>query len=279
MTTLEQEQTREAWETIAAGYDEHVTPAHLWLGNEAVTRAGVGPGQRFLDVAAGSGALSIPAARLGASVLATDISPRMLTRLAVRVAGEGLTEVETRVMDGHELDFVDDTFDVAGSQFGVMLFPDLPRALREMARVTRPGGRVLLVVYGPPTQIEFLGFFMGAIQAVVPGFEGLPLDPPPLPFQVAEVEKLRAALEAAGLLDVRVETITETLTFGSGGEMWDWLVNSNPMAGMLVGGLSDEQRARVREVLDAMLRERAAGGSAAVLTNPIHIGIGAATSG
>ena len=160
-----------------------------------------------------------------------------------------------------------------------MLFPDLPRALREMARVTRPGGHVLLVVYGPPTRIEFLGFFMGAIQAVVPGFEGLPLDPPPLPFQVAEVEKQRAAMEAAGLQDVQVEEITETLSFGTGQEMWDWLVNSNPIAGMLIGDLSEEQRARVREELDGMLRERAAGGSAAVLTNPIHIGIGTASAG
>ena len=166
-----------------------MTPTHFWIGNEAATRAGLGPGQRFLDVAAGSGALSIPAARLGASVVATDISRTMLERLAARAADEGLTGIETRVMDGHELDFADDTFDVVGSQFGVMLFPDLPRGLREMARVTKPGGRVLLVVYGPPTRIDFIAFFLGAIQAVVPGFEGLPSDPPPLPFQIAEVEK------------------------------------------------------------------------------------------
>ena len=60
-----------------------------------------------------------------------------------------------------------------------------------MKRVTRPGGRVFLVVYGPPTQFEFLGFFMAAIQAAVPGFTGLPLDPPPLPFQVADPALLR----------------------------------------------------------------------------------------
>jgi ubiquinone/menaquinone biosynthesis C-methylase UbiE len=279
MTTLEHQQTREAWETIAAGYDEHVTPTHLWLGNAAVTRAGVRPGQRFLDVAAGSGALSIPAARLGASVVATDLSPTMLERLSARASGEGLTDVETRVMDGHQLDFDDDIFDLAGSQFGVMLFPDLPRALREMARVTRPGGRVLLVVYGPPTRIEFLGFFLGAIQAVVPGFEGLPLDPPPLPFQVAEVEKLRSVLQEAGLEEVNVETITETLRFGSGPEMWDWLVNSNPIARLLIGDLSEEQRGRVRRELDGMLRERAGASGVAVLTNPIHIGIGTASTG
>jgi ubiquinone/menaquinone biosynthesis C-methylase UbiE len=273
MTTLGQEQTQEAWEGIAAGYDEFVTPTHVWLGGEAVARVGVGPGERFLDVAAGSGALSIPAARTGASVVATDISPTMLERLAARAADEGL-DVETQVMDGHELELRDDTFDVTASQFGVMLLPDLPLAVREMARVTRPGGRVLLVVLGSPTQVEFLTFFLGAIQAVVPGFEGLPADPPPLPFQVAEVEKQRAALEAAGLRDVRIEELTETLWFGTGREMWSWLVNSNPIAGLLIHELSEKQRARVREELDGMLRRRAGESRKAALTSPIHIGIG-----
>jgi ubiquinone/menaquinone biosynthesis C-methylase UbiE len=281
MTALEQEQAqaREAWEGIAAGYDDFVTSTHLWVGNEAAVRAGLGPGQRFLDVAAGSGALSIPAARLGASVVATDISPTMLERLAARAAAEGLADVETQVMDGHELRFADDSFDVAGSQFGVMLLPDLPRAMRELARVTRPGGRVLFVVLGPPTQIEFITFFLGAIQAVVPGFEGLPSDPPPLPFQVAEVEQQRAALEAAGLRDVQIEEVTERLPFDSGQEMWSWLVNSNPVAGHLIEDLSEEQRAQVRRELDGMLRRRAGGSETAVLTNAIHIGIGTVPGG
>jgi ubiquinone/menaquinone biosynthesis C-methylase UbiE len=272
MTTMEQ--TRDAWDSIATGYDRFVTPTHIGLGDEAVRRAGVGAGKRFLDVAAGSGALSIPAARLGAQVVAIDISPTMVERLAARAAEEGLADVEAQVMDGHALDFEDDTFDVSGSQFGVMLFPDLPRAVGEMARVTKPGGRVLLVVFGPPAQVEFLGFFIGAIQAVVPGFTGLPLDPPPLPFQVADPEKLRQALANAGLKDVSVETTTETLEFESGEQMWDWVVNSNPIGAMLVADLTAEQGAQVRGRLDAMLRERSGGSEPAVLTNVIHIGIG-----
>ena len=140
MTTHELAQTQQAWEAIAQGYDEFVTPTHLSLGGEALARAGVAPGARFLDVAAGSGALSLPAARLGARVTATDITPAMLERLGERARQEGL-DVETRVMDGHALELEDDSFDAAGSQYGVMLFPDLPRALREMKRVTRPGGR------------------------------------------------------------------------------------------------------------------------------------------
>ena len=67
--------------------------------------------------------MSLPAARLGARVLATDWSPAMIERLAARVREEGLCDVETRVMDAHALDIADDTFDVTGSQFGVMLVP------------------------------------------------------------------------------------------------------------------------------------------------------------
>src|SRR5919205_3045404 len=155
MTTAHKEATdtpeeiRGAWDTIAAGYDEFVTPTHMWLANEGLRRADLRSGMRFLDVAAGSGALSIPAARLGAQVLATDMSPVMLEHLDARARKEGLS-IETRIMDSHALELKDNTFDVAGSQFGVMLFPDMPRGIREMARVSKPGGRVLMNVYGDP---------------------------------------------------------------------------------------------------------------------------------
>ena len=89
---------------------------------------------------------SIPAARLGARVLATDLSPAMLERLERRARDEGLS-IETRVMDGHALELDDDSFDIAGSQFGVMLFPDMPKGIaragaRHQARRPRADERV-----------------------------------------------------------------------------------------------------------------------------------------
>ena len=134
--------------------------------------SGSGPGERFLDVAAGTGGLSLPAARLGAEVLATDWSPAMIERFEARVREEGLTNADGRVMDCHALDLPDDSFDVTGSQFGVMLVPDQPRALREMVRVTKPGGRVLVIAYGLPAELEFLRFFISALKAVAPGVPG-----------------------------------------------------------------------------------------------------------
>jgi ubiquinone/menaquinone biosynthesis C-methylase UbiE len=275
MITYEVEETRAAWNEISAGYDKFVTPTHMWLANEGLRRAGLQAGMYFLDVAAGSGALSIPAARQGAQVLSTDIAPGMLERLQMRARQEGLN-LETRVMDGHALELEDNTFDVSGSQFGVMLFPDMPRGISELARVIKPGGRVLMNVYGNPEQIEFLGFFVHAIQSVVPSFTGPPTDQVDLPFQLANPEKLHQELANAGLKEIRVETITERLEFHSAQQMWNWLTNSNPIAGMILAGLNltIEQTGEVHQALEEMLRARAGGNGSAILTNPIHIGVG-----
>ena len=264
----------EAWDAIAEGYDRYVAPQEADLAGEALGLAGLGAGQRFLDVAAGTGGLSLPAARRGAQVLATDWSPAMIERFERRVRAEGLHGAEGRVMDCHALDIPDDSFDITASQFGVMLVPDQPRALREMVRVTKPGGRVMLIAYSEPAELEFLQFFVAAMKAVAPAFPGLPDDPPPLEFQVADPEVLRARLIEAGLDDVCVVRTAERPAFASGHEMWDWLYNGNPIAGMVVGDLSDEQQATLRRVLDGMLRERIGSNGRAVITNPVHIGIG-----
>lgn len=265
----------EAWDAIAAGYDEFVAPGEAPCALAGLVLAGLQPGDRFLDVAAGTGGLSLPAARIGARVLATDWSPAMVERFTARVRDEGLRDAEARVMDAHALDVPDGTFDVTGSQFGVMLVPDQPTALREMVRVTRPGGRVLVIAYGSPTEFEALQFFISALLAVVPDFEGLPDDPPPLEFQVADPDVLRRRLTDAGLTEVTVDTThRERIECRSGRELWNWMLSSNPIAGMIVEDLTTDQQVTVQQVLDGMLRERADGTHPAVLFAPLNIGVG-----
>lgn len=266
---------KEAWDAIAADYDRFVTPGNSELAIHALELANLKPGDRFLDVAAGSGALSIPAAKLGARIVATDWSPRMIEKFRKNVDALELPNAEGRVMDCHTLDFPDDSFDVAGSQFGVMLVPDQASALREMVRVTRPGGRVVLIGFGCPTKFEALQFFIGAIKSVVPGFPGLPNDPPPLEFQVSNPAVLKQRLSDAGLRDVVIDTDRkETLEFKSGQDLWNWCLGSNPIPGMLVSGLDDKQKKKVRKKLDEMIAERAGNSKTAILAADINIGIG-----
>lgn len=282
MTNIEQETKHEsehtapaeAWDAIAALYDEHVTPGESDLATAGLRLAGLKAGDTFLDVAAGTGGLSLPAARLGAKVLATDWAPKMVERFNARASAEGL-DAQARVMDCHALDIADDTYDVTGSQFGVMLVPDQAQALRGMVRVTKPGGSILVIAYGDPAEFEALHFFIGAVQAVVPEFEGPAEDEPMLEFQVADPDVLRQRLTEAGLSDVTVDTSNqERVELRNGQQLWDWCLGGNPIPGMLVADLTNEQRADVIEVLDGMVRERAAARGPAVLTAPLNIGVG-----
>ena len=264
----------EAWDAIAARYDEHVAPGESELATAGLRLAGLQAGDTFLDVAAGPGGLSLPAARLGAKVLATDWSPKMIEHFTARAAAEGL-DAEGRVMDCHALELADDTYDITGSQFGVMLVPDQPQALREMVRVTRLGGRVLLVAYGDPGEFEALHFFISAVQAVVPEFEGPAEDEPMLEFQVADPDVLRQRLIDAGLTAVTVDTNhQERITVRTGQQLWDWCLGGNPIPGMLVADLTDAQRADIIQVLDGMVRERSGDNGPAVLSAPLNIGVG-----
>jgi hypothetical protein len=151
----------------------------------------------------------------------------------------------------------------------------MPAGLREMARVTKAGGRVLMHVLGHPQEVEFFDFFVKAIQSVVPTFAP-PMDPPPLPFQLRNPEKFRQEMVKAGLKDVSVETVIETLSFESGTQFWQWLVNSNPVAGRILGelNLTEHQIDSIQESLNFMIRKRAGGNNLAVLTNQIHRGLG-----
>jgi ubiquinone/menaquinone biosynthesis C-methylase UbiE len=267
MTTPEQ--MRDAWDRFAAGYDEAVTPFSMRIAEDALQRVNIRPAMRFLDVAAGGGALSIPAARLGAQVLATDFSAAMVGRLNARARDEGLSNLESRVMDGHNLELEDNTFDISGSQFGIMLFPDRPRALQELARVTRPGGRALMVAFGAPTKVEAFALFFAAVQAAIPGFTP-PRDSPL--FSLQDPEQLRREMAAAGLKDIRVDTANHGMEVESAIHLWRMLTSAAPPIGALVANLSEEQKAGVRKALETIFSQRSRGGPVC-LNMQVHIAI------
>jgi SAM-dependent methyltransferase len=118
------------------------------LGPVLVTAAGVGPGQRVLDVAAGTGNVAVPAALTGADVVASDLTPELLDagRAAAERAG---TQLSWEEADAEALPYADASFDAVLSCVGVMFAPHHQQAADELVRVCRPGGTVGLISWTP----------------------------------------------------------------------------------------------------------------------------------
>src|SRR6516165_7182483 len=133
---------------FAAVYEANAHRITGPVSNTALDIVDVGPSTRILDIAAGAGALSGPAAERGAAVLATDIAPGMVRRLLERL--RPFHRCEAREMDGEALAVPDANFDAAFSIFGVILFSDWRRGLREQARVLRSGGKACVATWGKP---------------------------------------------------------------------------------------------------------------------------------
>src|SRR5688500_12828249 len=144
--------TRQQWEDAADAWHRWGPTLETWLGpaTEAMLdAAGVSIGGRVLDVAAGAGGQSLAAARRGGpagQVVATDISPTILTYAAKAAAEAGLTNIETLEADGEALQELEElaagSFDAVISRVGLIYFPDQQAALAGMRRALRDGGRI-----------------------------------------------------------------------------------------------------------------------------------------
>jgi demethylmenaquinone methyltransferase / 2-methoxy-6-polyprenyl-1,4-benzoquinol methylase len=176
---------------------------HRWR-ERAADLARVGPGSTALDVATGTGDLAVELARRGAEVTGSDFAPAML-EIARRKA-PGLRFEEG---DALNLEHPDDSFDAVTVGFGARNFADLDRGLSEMARVARPGGRVVVLEITTPTKPPLSWFFRAWFDRVVPLLGRFAGDPDAYTYLPSSVrrfpapEELAARMGAAGLTDVR----------------------------------------------------------------------------
>ena len=212
--------TRQQWEDAAEAWHRWGPTLETWLAaaTEAMLdAAGVTSGMRVLDVAAGAGGQSISAAqRVGHSgeVLATDISPTILTYAAKAAAEAGVTNLRTLEADGEQLDALPHgAFDAAISRVGLIYFPNQQRALAGIRNALREGGRFSAVVYSTPARNEFFSIPVGIIRdrAQLPP----PLPGQPGPFSLGAPGVLEQTLTAAGFRDVQVETVPSPLRLPS----------------------------------------------------------------
>jgi demethylmenaquinone methyltransferase/2-methoxy-6-polyprenyl-1,4-benzoquinol methylase len=176
---------------------------HRWR-ERAAELAGVGPGSTALDVATGTGDLAVALARRGAEVTGMDFAPAMLE--LARKKAPGLRFEEGDALD---LAYADGSFDAATVGFGARNFADLDRGLAEMARVVRPGGRVVVLEITTPQKPPLSWFFRAWFDHAVPALGRLAGDPDAYTYLPSSVrrfpgpEELGARMTAAGLRDVR----------------------------------------------------------------------------
>lgn len=205
--TLPAGQVQSMFDRIARGYDRmnSVMTAgmhHRWR-ERAVDLARVRPGSRALDVATGTGDLAIELAARGASVTGMDFAPAMLA-----VAREKAPGIEFEEGDALALGYEDGAFDAATVGFGARNFGDLDQGLREMARVVKPGGRVVVLEITTPEKPPLSWFFRAWFDRIVPGLGRL-VDSEAYVYLPSSVrrfpgpEELAGRMTAAGLTDVR----------------------------------------------------------------------------
>jgi SAM-dependent methyltransferase len=184
------------------------------MGPVLVAATGIGPGDRVLDVAAGNGNVSIPAAATGASVIASDLCPELLEQ-GRQVAAERGVELEWREANAHELPFGDDEFDVVTSCIGVMFAPFHQLAAGELVRVCKPGGRIGLISWTPEGHIGKLWAAMKPYAAPPPAGA----QPPPLWGQEDHVRALLGDRVTDVVTERRMLTVD---TFADGAEFRDY---------------------------------------------------------
>ena len=204
------DQRPEVWSAGAAGYETSFAPFTFPYSREALRLLGVGEGTRLLDVAAGSGAVTLQALELGADVVATDFAPGMVDLLRRRVAEAGHPGTSVELMDGQALELGDASFDVAISMLGLMFFPDIGAGVHELARVTRPGGQVAIGVWDLD-RFSLVTLVRQAVNAVLPDFE-MPGGVPTW-ARIGHPDGLVELFEQHGLSDVVVHTVEQWWQF------------------------------------------------------------------
>ena len=250
--------TREQWQTAAEAWYRWSPTLNHWLGNATdimLDMAGITSGQKVLDVAAGAGEQAITTAqKVGptGSVLATDISANILEFAQLLAQESGLNNIQTQVMDGENLTLADNTFDAVISRVGLIYFPDQQRALQEMLRVLKPGGKVAAIVYSTPDKNKFFSVPVTIIRnrAKLPP----PLPGQPGPFSLGAEGIIENAFSQAGFIKVKSELVDSPLLLPSAKECVRFEKESFGALHQMMSGLSDGQKESVWEEIERELQ-------------------------
>jgi SAM-dependent methyltransferase len=209
---------------------QRVTETIADIHERVVERLAPRPRMQWLDVACGTGAIAELAAAGGATVTGIDLAPALIDTARERAAERGL-EIEYRVGDCEQLELADASFDAVSSTCGVMFSPDHEATARELARVTRPGGRIALANWTPT------GGLARMFKVMAPY---MPAPPPSSPFDWGDESRVRELLGEWFELDL--EEHVSTLEVPSGEAYWELFSTSYGPTKTLADSLGDRRQ-------------------------------------
>jgi SAM-dependent methyltransferase len=243
------EQQRRNWESVSgswAHWDELVIGWLRPVGDAMIADLALRGEGDHLDIASGSGepALSIAQVMPHGRVTLTDMSSGMLEVAARRAKARGLTNVDVRECSVDELPFDDASFDTISCRFAFMFFPDIPRAVAEVTRVLRPGGRISVGVWGEPGGNPWATLPRAAIDDEV----RMPAPDPDAPnlWRCSKPRAIADLFTAAGLHDVVEHDVYFTLDARDGDEFFDFITEISAPVRDGLASADDAGRARIR---------------------------------
>jgi SAM-dependent methyltransferase len=251
--------TREQWDTAAQAWHNWGPTLEQWLGPATelmLDMAGVKPGSRVLDVAAGAGDQTLHAAKRvgpGGSVLATDISSKILDFAQQNALSKGYKNVRTQVLDGENLEVEPGSFDAAISRVGLIYFPDQQKALSGMRKALKPGGRLGAIVFSTADRNQFFSIPVSIIRRRA----NLPPPAPgqPGPFSLGADGVLRDALTRAGFKDVKEQRVPAPLKLKSAAECLRFEKESFGALHTMLAGLDQAGKEAAWSEIESELRK------------------------
>jgi SAM-dependent methyltransferase len=232
---------RYGWDAATHAYDRGWVPQIERLTESCVARAAPRPGERVLDLATGTGVgafVASPAVGATGAVTGIDVSEKMVALASRRAAHGGVRNVVFQRRDMEATGAADGAFDAVTCAFGLMFAADRAAAFAEIARVTAPGGRVSVCVWGRRAACGFADVFP-IVDAHVQS------DVCPTFFALGETGALTASFERAGLTGVVEESVTVTLSWASGDEACRAMLEGGAVA-LAWSRFSPETKAIVR---------------------------------
>jgi len=247
-------------------FDEHHDRGLRPWGEAVLAAAAPAAGERVLDVGCGTGWMTRTAAGAvgDGHALGVDISEMLVARATAKAEDEGVANVAFMVADAQVHPFEGGGLDLAMSRFGVMFFADAVAAFANVGRALAPGGRLAFACWQEMAHNHWILVPFGAMTAVV----GRPEPPPPDapgPWSLADPDRVRAVLAAAGFTGVGLETVDAPMWLGDTvDEAYDFIRASNN-ARLLLEGKDPEAAARALAALRTALEGVEAGDEGLVL--------------